>query len=500
MKPYITDTHLSIKIKLIEIGIGPHAKRVYVPALKELGFKLKAEIALAIDVKEKEVEVREFFNSINLYPDFFFVDPFKEALPKHLEKYLTDYVLKHKIDGVIISTEPLSHKAYSQWALNLGLNILLDKPITTNENVVVDFSQAQQIEDDYLNLLKDYLELQKIKKTIFSVNVQRRFNSGFQIISELIQEIAIKTNCPVTAIHSTHCDGQWRLPSEIVKQDYHPYNSGYGKASHSGYHIFDAIYNFYKVSKLTGKIANSMEVFSSFVQPRGFLKQLSEKDYEFFFGDKYKLVQTYSDEELWVKYHNYGEIDVSAILRLLKDGENIANVTINLLHNGFARRSWLKPGQDLYGNGRVKHEYHNIQQGPFQNIQVHSYHSQSKHGINTDSDSDSDYELGGNNHFDIYVFRNIGMTGSKESLKVIRMSDIKDIVSEKQENQLGVEKIKYYGLIEFIRFIRGEISKDQLTSNIDDHLMPVQIMSGVYKSHILHQRGENPIVKYDLHI
>jgi len=35
--------------------------------------------------------------------------------------------------------------------------------------------------------------------------------------------------------------------------------------------------------------------------------------------------------------------------------------------------------EDLYkSNGRVKHEYHNIQQGPFQNIQVHSYQKEDK--------------------------------------------------------------------------------------------------------------------------
>lgn len=36
-------------------------------------------------------------------------------------------------------------------------------------------------------------------------------------------------------------DTRWRLPAEIVSQDYHPYNQGYGKLSHSGYHCVDMV-------------------------------------------------------------------------------------------------------------------------------------------------------------------------------------------------------------------------------------------------------------------
>jgi hypothetical protein len=235
-------------------------------------------------------------------------------------------------------------------------------------------------------------------------------------------------------------------------------------------------------------------VFTSFVQPRGFLYQLNETDYQNYFGREYRSVKLYTDDELFEIYKDYGEIDAFSNIRLLHESENVCNISINLLHNSFARRTWLKPGSDLYkGNGRVKHESHNIQQGPFQTVMVQSYQSNDKH----DSNTERDYEFGGNNHFDIHVFRNNGMTGDSRPLETIPMSDLATPSGYSSE-RLAAEQTKEDVVKEFLEFIQGSISKQSLKSNIDDHEIPVKIMSSIYTSHILQQRGGNPIVKFDL--
>lgn len=485
------------KIRIIEIGIGPHAKRTYAPALRKWGSKFNSELSLVVDLKQEEQKIRDYFHNSSLNPEFLFIDPFKGSLPSNVKKYLDEYVDKNGVRAVIISTEPTVHLAYANWALNKELNILMDKPITTRTNVVTSLKNAKQIEGDYRYLLGKYNKLQKEKETIFMVNAQRRFHPGFKRVNELLAEIAQKTNCPVTSVQSMHCDGQWRLPNEIVTQDYHPYNSGYGKASHSGYHIFDTIYQFYKNSKLVNKTADSMEIFSSFFQPRGFLFQFNQDDYIKLFGESYLENRKYDDKELYKVFKNYGEMDLSSVIRLKKGEDCIGNITINLLHNSFARRTWKLPGSDLYkGNGRVKHEYHNIQQGPFQNIQIHSYQSKDKHEVNNDEDC----ELGGNNHFDIYIFRNRGMTGDKNPMRVITMKDIKNQGSILEDDNLVTEQIKHKVVADFLSYMQGLIGKNEISSNIDDHLMPVQIMSGVYQSHILYSKGKNPLVKFKLNI
>lgn len=473
------------------IGVGPHTRRIYVPSVKALQQKYPVQIKLAIDLKKEASTVRDYFTQNMPETELLFVDPFKEQLPPALATQLYQYVVNNKINGVIIATEPTVHKPYASWALQAGLHILMDKPVTARDHVVTDPIAADGILDDYLQLMQEYQSLQRQKNTAFIVNVQRRYHPGFQQVRSLLEEITTQTNCPVTSIQSYHCDGQWRLPSEIVTQHYHPYNSGYGKVSHSGYHIFDIVHQFYATSEQTGKFADEMQVMSSFVQPNGFLAQLEESDYLRYFGDDYDKVKLFSDEQLQPIFQNFGEMDAAVIIRMLKAKENIANITINLQHNGFARRNWILPGKDLYkGNGRVKHEYHNIQQGPFQNIQIHSYQAKDKHEKSTEED----YMIGGNNHFDIHVFRNIGITGGKQALEVITMQDIAER-NQLQQAALVVEQAKKTVTEEFLQCIAGLRQPYQVKSSIESHLMPVKMMSAVYASHIQGKQG-NPVVTH----
>lgn len=479
------------KARVILIGCGPHAKRVYVPALTRLK---NVEVVLVIDLKSQEVAVRSTdFGRFS--PEFWFVDPFVDNLPTELSDRAAAYVSDNEIKGVIIATEPLVHKAYAKWALANGLNILMDKPVTARAFSTTNVASAEGILEDYLELLKDYEKLQSAGESIFVINSHRRFHDGFRFVAEQIREIGEKTNCPVTYIQAYHCDGQWRLPSEIVTQEYHPYCFGYGKASHSGYHIFDTIYQLYQASGVHEKSADSMEVVSSFIQPNGFFSQITEQDYKKVFGNGYDLVNRWSDDQLRDMCSDFGEIDVSSIVTLKKHDEAIANLSINLVHNGYAGRTWIKPGADLYkGNGRIKHESYHIQQGPFQNIQIHSYQAYANH------DEEGGFEdfLGGKNHFDVYVFRNPMVASSNDQPKVYRLSDLMPTTEMKSKSMVAMEWIKHKVVEEFVDYLVGKLEKAAVQSQIGDHLVPVQIMSGIYLSNVLRQRGSFNSPKFNI--
>ena len=173
---------------------------------------------------------------------------------------------------------------------------------------------------------------------------------------------------------------------------------------------------------------------------------------------------------------------------LISEGTRISNLSIALLHNGFARRDWLFPGTDLYkGNGRVKHEYYNIQQGPFQNIQIHSYQSNDNHSSSTKLD----YALGGNNHFDIHVFRNNRVTGDVMPLETFTMQDIANDYSY-DDSKLVSEQLKQNILPEFLNLVRDRT----VSSNLDLHTYAntILLMSSVYESSRRLNVGINPIV------
>lgn len=474
--------------RIILIGCGPHARRVYLPALRKIKH---IELALVIDLKSQEIVVKSALEG-DKEIELWFVDPFTDQLPNNLDNRLSKFVVEQAITGVIIATEPLVHKVYAEWALGNGLSILMDKPITTRVDATSNLSSAEGILEDYLDLVESYRQLQVKKETIFIINSQRRFHKGFHFVQNKIREIAEKTNCPITFIQAYHSDGQWRLPNEIVTQDYHPYCVGYGKASHSGYHIFDTVYQFYKSANLKEKFADTMEIFSSFLQPNGFFTQLNEVDYLKIFGEKYNEVSHLNDDQLKQLCGNYGEIDLSSIITLKKNDEVIANFNINLIHNGFSGRTWLQPGNDLYkGNGRIKHESYHIQQGPFQSIQIHAYQANDKH----DEDNGLEDHLGGKNHFDIYVFRNPMVANNVTQPQVYKLTDIMETTNIESNSELTMEFVKFKVVEEFADYLTGKKSKSNISSQIEDHLIPVQIMSGIYSANILRKIDSTNLAK-----
>ncbi len=464
-------------INTMLIGIGPHAKRIYLPFYKKYRSKFEINLCVGVECKGKEQRTSDFLDQLSVnIENLYFVDPFSEKMPQKVEDDLNQFVKTNKISTVIIATEPTAHKAYAIWALKNNLHVLMDKPITTRKNVVFDLKEAEEIYQDYIEI---NAAAQKSNSHCV-VNSQRRYHPGKQKVYELIREISNKFNMPVTAIHSSDADGQWFFPEEILNETYHGYNFGNGKCSHSGYHYFDTVYNFYKSGKVNGKEADRAEVYTSFLQPRGFLKQITQEDYKSWFGDDYK--QNFTDEELEKKFKNFGEIDAFTIIKLLRDNEVICNISLDLIHNSFCRRSWVEANKDLYKhNGRVKHEYHMIQQGPLQTIQIHGYQKSSDH----DENNIDEFDFGGNNHYEVHVFRNNKITGGKPLVSYSTRSSKSDVIEIDKNiptNQLTYEYSRELATLEFFNLISGKIKKS--ISAIEDHEFPVKIMSSIYKSHI----------------
>lgn len=482
------------------IGVGLHAKRIYIPTLFKHMDNMPFCLKLGVDFKSKKNNIEDYLDSNNFNLKMFYIEDYDntQELSEENRDLLSIAVKENNITGVVISTEPLAHKSYALWAISQGLNILMDKPISTRKNVSHNIKQADGIYDDYEEILKAYLKLQKEKETVFSINVQRRYEKGYLKVFDLIKEVSEKFNAPVTSIQAMHSDGVWIFPDEIVEQTYHPYNLGYGKGSHSSYHIFDIIWQLYKNGLVKDKEPDGIEVYSSFLNPEGLLVQFGQKDYENYFGKEvYNKCKRRDEIELKELYKNYGEIDIFSNIKLTKNNINICNISVNLLHNSFSRRAWIKPNDDLYkGNGRVKHQYYYIQQGPFQCIQIHNYQSNDMQDKNTVHD----YNLGGNNHFDIYVFRNAKMFSKDElPLKVYNLKDL-DKENDFQDNKLFHETAKELVILEFLNYLGGFIDINSMLSNITSHDIPAKIMSLIYKSNINFENNDSPLIKSKIEI
>jgi len=461
------------------VGVGLHSKRIYIPSIDHFSKNYPVKLAAIVELKSARDSTKYYLQQKSIKCREIYVDTLDGSgeLPFDVKNMLDSVRDSEKINSVIIATDPTNHLAYANWALRNNLNIIMDKPISTYPNVANDPKIAEKFVKDFDKLIALY----EGKLNCFIVNAQRRYHPGFKIIRAKIDEISDRYKIPITSMQSSHSDGQWRLPEEIISLSYHSYNHGYGKVSHSGYHLIDVCADLINRSYLkSGKYFDRRDVYAKFIKPDALIKQQSRADYERIFGkEDYARVSSLSDKELKEAYKDYGEVDASALITYENEGIGITSLSMSLTHNSFTRRSWMNPAiEDLYkSNGRVKHEYHNIQQGPFQNIQVHSYQKEDKQ----EESNELDWLLGGNNHFDILIFRNNGLTGELETLEKITM---KDLYKDRKDLKTGLlsDSSKYDAIEEFIKFSTGLIDKRELSSDLSTHRDAVTLMGQIYLS------------------
>ncbi len=474
---------------ILLVGVGPHAQRFYLPSFASLARQYDVRLKAVVEIHGNEEHVKFHLSELRLDAEILCVQPFSEEMPEDVAAKLKMLIERLQIGAVIIATDPLSHKSYAIWAVSSGLHVLLDKPITSRRDAVNCTEQAKGIETDYFDLAKAYRDLIQKEPRAFIVCAHRRYHPGIQAVIDRIRMVSSQTGCPVTAIHAHHSDGQWRLPNEMVTQDHHSYHQGHGKASHSGHHFFDCIYRFFQAGITPGKEPDAFRVYASFVQPHGHLMQLTQEDYARLFGSDYQRVRQWTDLELFSLFQHYGELDIAAVITFLKKSIPVCLSSVELLHNGFSRRSSVIPGKDLYkGNGRVKHEQHRIHVGPFFAAHIHSYQAKDNHYRS----SKVDQEPGGNNHFQITYFNNSEMLPGTNPVEHYNLTDLATF----DETRLHIEEVKEGVVREFFQCLCGQADPLHSRSSLLDHLVPIQMLSGVYRSHVQTLQNQDPTVLF----
>lgn len=477
-------------IRLLLIGFGPHARRIYYPLLERHADDPHLRLCASVDLLSEKDKIESYLIERRVQPVRYYYEgdiPGSDEISCQVQDFLNKIIFCHKINGVIIASEPLTHLSLAKWALAEGLSVLMDKPISTYYGVSTSVKNACKIVRDFY-LLSEIYRNKKLThpQLVFSLMAQRRYQTSFVLIKEKIRECFEKTNCPVTNVQSFHSDGQWRMPDEIVKQHYHPYNQGYGKCSHSGYHYFDLVPYILQAGLGNDKFYDNIDVFASAVRPNDVLEQFTLKDYARLFGQQhFNKHNHYSQQQFKNICREYGEIDCCSHIAFKKADAIITSASLSLSHNGYSRRNWITAsGRDLYkGNGRVGHESHIFQQGPFQSLHFHSYKSDE-----TCDNPSVKSEVGFKEHVDIYIFRNEKILGGKH----IERFNIQDLIKKEEQGIKG--KAKARAFYEFIAGMRGEITSEKMLSDLNDHEMGTLLMSAVYQS-LCHQFYHfNPLI------
>jgi len=479
-------------IPLLLIGLGAHAKRIYYKIARRDGEAYGFSIVCILDVDTKKRDIESFLlKEKDTATRVVYISNYDKAdnsLKLGLIKLLNNLVNSYGIRGVIIATDPEAHVAYARWALSQGLSILMDKPVSVHLNSSTNPRVPKLILSDYEVLLSEYQACKKQHPdTYFSLMAQRRFHPAFQKMKSLIEDVQKRTGCPITSIQSFHGDGQWRLPDELVDIPYHGYTNGYGKCSHSGYHFFDTISWLLEAGEGKQKDIDSVTVSANVVRPSDYLKQITPKDYEQIFKKESFLKA--STRAFKKKILSYGEIDAFCSFAFKQKEKTMTLGSVNLIHNSFSQRGWYSTiNRDLYkGNGRLRHETHIIEQGPFQAIEFISLQSEEVRPGNRLNL----FKPGGEYHLDIHVFRNHALFSDWHSYEKISLADL---TSRKLENHSRghQEDARRTAVLEFISLLHG--SKKNPISDFSDHRRSVMLLMGVYQSIANQFVGKNHLI------
>lgn len=467
-------------INIAVIGLGPHAKRIYMGCFNHLRMTPK----LIVDLNTKEKETMKYLQDNEILADTYFVDDNKRDLNELDEtdkEKLQEEIKRLKITHAIISTEPKAHLAYIKFFLNEKINVLVDKPLTAPAGINNPSELAQKLKSEY-DEVKQIYDSVKNDNVKLQIQCQRRWHKGYKFIYDEISKVVNKYKIPITTINVYHSDGMWNMPDEFLKRENHPYKYGYGKLLHSGYHFIDLIGSFERINDvLIDKKADNVDLMAMDVRPNDFLGMVNNEDYKRIFNVN-KFDEIFENEEKYF-FDRFGELDVYSVFQFKKQDRVISTATLNLVQNGFSRRAWTELPVDTYkGNGRVRHEYLNIQIGPLMNVQIHSYQSKQIAEKTTNKSDVGEIE-----HFDIYIFRNTDIIGGKSFEKY----SISDFAGEEDiflgYNEDAREKC-------FVEFISDRVDENEIYS----HELSMKILINEYEALGKRMFGKEPFVNFDI--
>ena len=469
--------------RLVLVGLGPHARRIYMHSFR----KYQLQPDLVVELESERARVEAYFAAAGYRPELIFVpDAARDAksLDPATARSLLVRMSELGVTHAVISTEPKAHFAYVDFFLTHHINVLTDKPITAPVAVSTDERRSALIESEF-NLLNDrYESARAVADVTCQVQCQRRWHEGYRHARGLVEQCVRDYGVPITSIDVYHCDGMWNMPDEFFLRENHPYKYGYGKLFHSGYHFIDLMCWFHSVNAaLPGKLPDSAEVYAAAVRPSDFFTMINQDDYRRLLGtDRFA---SHLDEEHVGRAEQFGEIDLHALVQFRRGARTVTTASLNLLQNGFSRRAWdFLPADAYKGNGRVRHERVNIQVGPLLNLQVHSYQSAEI----KDRGIESDDGVGTMEHFEIYVFRNTEIIGGVPFERI----PLKELIKPADgDGFIGFnEQARERSLMHFLA------SRDDQSSDLTEHDVPVKVMANVYSSLSRRSAGRSPVVEF----
>lgn len=440
---------------LIVIGCGPHFREVYHQVIENADYQHR--MILAIDLLSQKGAIESYFSTKKNVPESFLFLP--EEYRNGISLDELDHLIRLKInpqeaDGVIISTEPKVHKIYSLWALQYGLDVFVDKPLTA-------FASPEKMD----TLYEDYLEIAEAlscTQANFVISCERRANKGYVYLKQYLSSLIQETGLPITFIDIHFSDGRWLMPDEWEREN-HPRKYGYGVLLHSGYHYIDLLMTLIHLNEPIIPLAEqTLELHTLSNNSTSLFKLMTNEFYK-------KILKTDGYEECFNNKHlekmaAYGESDFMAMGRLTHEGYVVTNFSLKLLNTSVSARNIYQKidrSQRLTSKGgKLRQENVIIHVGQLCSIHLRSnpYHKLKPHDT-------EDFSLDILNHSHIL---------QKEPLIQLKRSDFSQIYPDLSETESMNKKARQWQLTDFLNGGHGN-------SHLTTHRTTIHLLDRIYK-------------------
>lgn len=469
--------------RIVLIGLGPYARRIHYPQLVESCADYDIEIALLVELEDQRESVEEYLAAQPIHPKaiVYLPNDYRDGTRLHRDFLSAMKTIDlRSLWGIVVSTEPQAHKIYAQWALDNGLHVLLDKPVTASPLIDSPPSAALGLVDDFYDLLESATST----NALCLVQTQRRVHPGYELVRNLLADLIAEFAVPITYIDAYHADGMWNMPDEYRTRHNHPYRYGYGKLLHSGYHFLDLVTWLAALNDGLGSPADRLELTQRHHTPFDTMSQLGSQGYQALLPESGGFTEQFAPANL-NRMKVYGETDVFLLGQYLRNKSVQTTISLNLLQSSFSRRAWAKLPTDTYkGNGRVRHERLTLQAGHLMSIQVHSYRSYQA------ADRDQGWRgPGGYDHFEVQVYRNSALIGGEPFAR----HDIGDVLADAQQSgeqgQFGSARRE---------LLSDFLTADSRRAGLASHALPVKLTAAAYYAMRSAVAGRHRDVSIDL--
>lgn len=293
------------------------------------------------------------------------------------EELLKKCIVENDIDIVVISTPHEFHYKYALLCLKYGVDIICEKPIiATRAQSSLKEKAEENISkhNDLLDAIKRSENRKQQRKCYVLTPLRRRVQEIYANIYDSVNLIKNRYGQEVSDITICHNDGVFRFCNEVELNGAHGYSDGFGKLTHTGYHILDVAAALIE----NGCNIENTECVCKVINCNTIGDMIKSESYDI----NSKLLDNKIEKKKISPIALNAEMDISISYVLYHNNVKYCSIILNLMHLGKSNRTRNAYNSTDYNDqGRTNELSMYIQQGNLFSTQMISDTKSGSNGI-----------------------------------------------------------------------------------------------------------------------